>query len=252
MRETMPAKTDHPSFIQPQNQDSRLWRYMGFTKFVSLISSGSIFLCRADLFKDPFEGSYSKANVALRPQVYKDMPSEQLGTMMAQMASFAKWVREWTYINCWHANEFESAAMWDLYAKTNEAVAIETTYQKLKDALPEKVFLGLVKYIDYEKEWLPEGNSFYPFTHKRKSFEHEKEVRAVIQELPSKEKKVEVGKQNNQPGVSVPVLLNDLITAIYVAPTAPAWLAELVTDVSIKYGLSATVRKSDLYSEPVF
>ena len=142
--------------------------------------------------------------------------------------------------------------MWDLYAKTNEAVAIETTYQKLKNVLPKKVFLGLVKYIDYESEWLPEGNSFYPFTHKRKSFEHEKEVRAVIQELPSNEKGIEVGKQNNQLGVSVPIALNDLIATIHVAPTAPAWLAELVTEVSIKYDLSATVRKSDLYSEPVF
>jgi hypothetical protein len=122
---------------------------MDFTKFVSLISSGSLFFCRADLFKDPFEGSYSKANVALRPQVYKGMPEEQLGKMMAQMARFAKWVREWTYINCWHTNEYESAAMWDLYAKTNEAVAIETSYGKLKNVLPENVFLGCVKYIDY-------------------------------------------------------------------------------------------------------
>ena len=248
----MSAKTDHPCFIQPQNNDSRLWRYMDFTKFVSLASSGSLYFCRADLFKDPFEGSYSKANVALRPQVYKDMTSEQLGKMMAQMSGFAKWIREWTYINCWHANEYESAAMWDLYAKTNEAVAIETSYQKLKNALPEKVFLGCVKYIDYESEWLPEGNSFYPFTHKRKSFEHEKEVRAVIQHLPSKENGIEVGKKNSQTGTMVPVVLNDLITTIHVAPTAPAWLADLVADVSERYEISAAVKKSDLYSGPVF
>jgi hypothetical protein len=165
---------------------------MDFTKFVSLISSKSLFFCRADLFKDPFEGSYSKANVALRPHVYKDMPSEKLGKMMEQMSSLAKWVREWTYISCWHANEYESAAMWDLYAKTDEAVAIETTYKKLKSVLPGKAFLGLVKYIGYESEWLPEGNTFYPFMHKRKSFEHEKEVRAVIQDLPTTDKGVEV------------------------------------------------------------
>jgi hypothetical protein len=225
---------------------------MDFTKFVSLASSGSLFFCRADLFKDPFEGSYSKANVALRPQVYKDMSKEQLGKMMAQMAGFAKWIREWTYINCWHANEYESAAMWDLYAKTNEAVAIETTYQKLKKVLPEKAFIGYVKYIDYESEWLPEGNSFYPFTHKRKSFEHEREVRAVIQELPSNENGIEVGKKNCKSGVTVPIALNDLITTIHVSPTVPTWLAELVDEVRAKYELSAVVKKSDLYSEPVF
>lgn len=246
------AKTDHPCFVQPQNEDCRLWRYMDFTKFVSLISSKSLFFCRADLFKDPFEGSYSKANVALRPHVYKDMPSEQLGKMMEQMSSFAKWVREWTYISCWHANEYESAAMWDLYAKTNEAVAIETTYRKLKSVLPDKAFLGLVKYIDYESEWLPEGNTFYPFMHKRKSFEHEKEVRAVIQDLPTTDKGVEVGKKNNQMGINIPVVLNDLISGIHVAPTSPVWLAELLAEVSAKYDVSASVKKSDLYSEPVF
>lgn len=225
---------------------------MDFTKFVSLVSSGSLFFCRSDLLKDPFEGSYSKANVVLRPQVYKDMPSDEFGMMMEQMPGFAKWVREWTYINCWHANEYESAAMWDLYAKTNEAVAIETSYQKLKNVLPENAFIGYVNYIDYESEWLPEGNTFYPFTHKRKSFEHEKEVRAVIQELPKNENGIEVGKQNTQPGTMVPTVLNDLITTIHVAPTAPAWLAELVAEVREKYEISATVRKSDLYSEPVF
>jgi hypothetical protein len=180
------------------------------------------------------------------------MPEDQLGKMMAQMAGFAKWVREWTYINCWHANEYESAAMWDLYAKTNEAVAIETSYIKLKNALPENAFLGCVKYIDYDSEWLPEGNSFYPFTHKRKSFEHEREIRAVIQELPSNDNGIEVGKQNGSPGTSVPIILNDLITTIHVAPTAPAWLADLVAEVSSRYEISAAVRKSDLYSEPVF
>lgn len=225
---------------------------MDFTKYVSLIAYSSLFFCRSDLFKDPFEGSYSKANLALRPHVYKDVPSEQLKKMTEQISGFSKWVREWTYINCWHANDFESAAMWDLYTKTDDAVAVETTYQRLKNALPDNSFLGLVNYIDYDSEWLPEGNSFYPFMHKRKSFEHEKEVRAVIQELPITDKGIEVGKPNNQPGIKIPVLLNNLIVGIHVAPTAPTWLADIVAEVSAKYNVSASVKQSNLYSEPVF
>ncbi|MFC6672290.1 hypothetical protein [Marinobacterium aestuariivivens] len=156
----MPATTTHMCFNQPENMDVRLWRYMDFTKFVSLISSGNIFFSRSDLFKDPFEGSYSKANIALRPHLYKDMPSDQFEKMTIQLTTFSKWVREWTYISCWHANNYESAAMWDLYAKTNESVAIETTYKKLVGVLPENAYVGLVNYIDYETEWLPEGNFF--------------------------------------------------------------------------------------------
>lgn len=225
---------------------------MDFTKFVSMISHSSLFFCRADLFKDPFEGSYSKANVALRPQVYKNIQSEQFEKMIKHHSKFSKWIRKWTYINCWHNNEYESAAMWDLYAKMDSAIAIESRYQKLKSVLPEKAYLGLVRYIDYESEWIPEGNSFYPFMHKRKSFEHEKEIRSVIQDLPTSDKGIEIGKHNGLTGISIPVALNDLITGIYVAPTAQAWFADLVAEVSVKYNVSAPVKKSNLYSEPVF
>lgn len=240
----MPAQIQHPSFPQPENREMRLWRYMDFTKFVALISSANLFFCRADLFRDPFEGSYSKVNLSMRPEIYKDIPGTE--SILTQMSDFYKRVRGLTFINCWHANEYESAAMWDLYAKTNEAVAIETTYEKLQNILPNEAFLGCVKYIDYETDWLPEGNSFNPFMHKRKSFEHEREVRSVIQEI----------KGNNtdaQPsGISVPIVLDEMISSIHVAPTAPDWFADLVTEVSAKYDLTIGVKRSDLYSDPVF
>jgi hypothetical protein len=225
----------------------RLWRYMDFTKFVSLISSSKLFFCRADRFKDPFEGSYPKANLLMRPEVYEGTIAE---AMLPQLSAHYSYLREWTFISCWHANEFESAAMWDLYGKTNQAVAIETSYAKLQHVLPEEAFLGFVKYIDYETEWLPEGNSFYSFMHKRKSFEHEKEVRAVMHEYSRAD--LVTHAPNPEHGMSVPIMINELISNVHVAPTAPKWLADLVAEVAAKYGLSATVKKSDLFSEPVF
>jgi hypothetical protein len=222
----------------------RLWRYMDFTKFVALISSANLFFCRADLFRDPFEGSYSKVSLSMRPEIYKDIPGTE--SVLRQLSDFYKQVRGFTFINCWHANEYESAAMWDLYAKTNEAVAIETTYDKLQNILPDEAFLGCVKYIDYETDWLPEGNSFNPFMHKRKSFEHEREVRSVIQEIKG-------DNTDAQPsGISVPIVLDEMISSIHVSPTAPDWFADLVTEVSAKYDLTIGVKRSDLYSDPVF
>jgi hypothetical protein len=53
-------------------------------------------------------------------------------------------------------------------------------------------------------------------------------------------------------GINIPVVLNDLISGIHVAPTSPVWLAELLAEVSAKYDVSASVKKSELYSEPVF
>ncbi len=246
------ANVDHPCFRQPENNNLRLWRYMDFTKFVALVATKTLFFCRLDHFEDPFEGSYSKANVALRPQVYKDVPKDKLETMMAAIGNFTKWVREWTYVNCWHANEFESAAMWKLYAHTNEALAVETDYQTLSNTLPLKAFLGLVNYIDYETEWLPEGNAFYPSMHKRKSFEHEREVRAVIQELPSNENGIRTGLKNNVDGLHIDIDVGMLVKCVHVSPTSPGWFHSLVNHTAKQFGFSFEVKKSNLYSEPVF
>ncbi len=239
----MPASIDHRCFIQPPSEDIKLWRYMDFTKFVSLISSQTLFFCRSDLFEDPYEGSYSKANLKLRPYVYTSMQSSEYESMANNLANFSKNIRQHTYINCWHVNEYESAAMWKLYAKTNESIAIVTDYETLKNSLEEKIYLGLVTYIDYEKDWLPEGNSFYPFLHKRKSFEHEKEARAIIQELSMNESKM---------GLNIQIDMNKLIKEIYVSPDAPSWIVDLTEEIAKKYGVNAIVLKSDLGAAPVF
>ena len=51
--------------------DAVLWRYMSFTKFVSLLTKKSLFFARADKLGDPFEGSLSQVNIDLRPEIYK-------------------------------------------------------------------------------------------------------------------------------------------------------------------------------------
>ena len=47
---------EHPTFIQPENEGIKVWRYMDFTKFVLLIDSRRLYFTRADKFDDPFEG----------------------------------------------------------------------------------------------------------------------------------------------------------------------------------------------------
>jgi hypothetical protein len=237
------ARLDHQCFRQPENKKLRLWRYMDFTKFVFLISSKKLFFCRSDLLGDPFEGSYSQANIALRPLFYEQIPKN----ILSDISNYAKWLREWTYINCWHANEYESAAMWKLYAQSSEAVAIETDYQTLADALPENVYLGLVNYIDYDTQWLPEGTTYFPFTHKRKSFEHEREVRAVVQEGV-----IQTGLKNSLSGIEIDIDVSMLVKCVHVSPTSPDWFYTLVDVTAKQFGFIFQVRKSNLAAEPVF
>ncbi|MFM5845328.1 hypothetical protein ACET69_00920 [Aeromonas veronii] len=246
------AAEQHPCFEAPENLETKIWRYMDFTKFMSLLDTSSLFLSRVDKFDDPYEGATSHFNITARPMVYADakIPVE----VGHQLGEFIRKSREWTYVNCWHLNDHESAAMWKLYAQTNEAVAIQSRFSVLQDLLPEKTYVGRVKYIDYDKDWLPEGNGFWPFVHKRKSFEHEKELRILSQELPlsASDDTINFNQKNDTFGKNIEIDLNQLIEAVYISPDAPAWFFELVKGAIDRYGYSFQVIQSDLARKPVY
>ncbi len=248
----MPANTTHEVFKQPEDTNIRIWRFMNFTKFVSLISSKSLYLPQTSFFDDPYEGSYPKAN-------FETDTKGKLNSIPSDIEDVSKWVRnfkQWTYVNCWHLNEYESAAMWKLYSTTSESIAIETTYENLKQVLPEDVYLGKVKYIDYDKERLSTENLFEPFVTKRKSFEHEKEIRIVRQDLPLEIRDskpfLNMDKKNDRYGININIDLNKLIKTIHISPEAPNWFFDLVIEVIEKYDISCEVKKSDLYNDPIY
>ena len=94
-----------PPLLDVPADDAKLWRYMDLSKFIDLLDTSTLYLTRAALFEDRFEGSYPKAN-AVEPQ----------GDPSSRLAPLRRKLRDWYYVNCWHMNEYEPAAMWDLYA----------------------------------------------------------------------------------------------------------------------------------------
>ena len=102
----------------------------------------------------------------------------------------------------------------------------------LANLLPESVFIGMVDYVDWENHWIPEGNLFYPFMHKRKSFEHEKEIRAVITDFPTTDDG-SLPKTILEKGRNIEVDIQKLIKAVHISPSAPDWIKEIITQ-SIK------------------
>ena len=206
----MPAESDHPVFEAPADPNVKIWRYMDFTKFISIVDSNSLFFSRADMLGDPFEGSMSFLNKEKWPSMY----SSEVLKALNSSTSHNIWMRQWTFVNCWHMNEVESVAMWQLYAKSSEAVAIQSTYQDLHRLLPNDTYIGVVKYIDYKTQWMPEGNAFYPYVHKRRSFEHERELRAIRVVHHTKDFDGDSGfdytKTNSESGELVPLDLHYL------------------------------------------
>ena len=244
------SQQKHPSFPTPADPNVAIWRYQDFTKFVSMLEHGGLFFCRADRLGDPFEASYSRVNEQrLRAiQETTEIPAKAFRTIR----EFYRWVRQWTMVNCWHVNEHESAAMWRLYAKSDEAVAIRSTYARLRGCFENDVLIGLVRYIDYDRDVLPEASWFDLVMHKRKSFEHERELRAVWSKLPENHKGIDMSATATEAGVWKKVCLSELTDRVHVAPGAASWLKDLVQRVCITYGLHKPVIQSSLDDEPLF
>jgi hypothetical protein len=267
---------EHPAFTKPQGNKIKIWRYMDFTKFVSLLGKEQLFFARADKLGDPFEGSYPKENVQQRAIAYKKMMGQLPSYLQESFRGrgeasnqFFKNLKNFIFINSWHESRQESAALWKLYLKSNEGVAIQSTFGRLKGCFKQgtpDIYIGEVHYIDYQTEKISESNFFNSFLHKRRSFEYEKEIRALVLEYTRQRAEVlEYARRKDEgvhtpskppssvaAGVPVDVDLEELIANIYVAPENPKWFVELVKSVTRKYGLNKPVVQSTLDAKPLY
>lgn len=233
------------TLFEKPNSETKIWRYMDFTKFVYMLEKGGLFFPKVDSFNDPYEGSYSRGNLSMRKFVFSR--SKDKKKFQGQIDEI-KNIRPHININCWHMNDFESAGMWKLYSKTNESICIQTTFERLEKALPNKIRFGKVKYINYDKDWIPESDVYYPFIYKRLSFEHERELRAIFD---STENDFDESFEKNENGYWINLNLQTLVQRIYVSPEAQDWFVELVEKVKNKYNLTLKrVYKSPLNNEP--
>jgi hypothetical protein len=250
---------DHPEFVAPEDDKIKIWRYMDFTKLISLLDTGCLFFARADSVDDPFEGSYPRKNVELRKSVPKELDGESKDQYLKDINNNNNHYKQWpkyTAISCWHMNEFESAAMWSLYLKSDEGIAIQSSYKKLKKSIidDEKVYLGVVKYIDYNSHFIEKNNNtLIPFVLKRKSFEHERELRAVMVKKPISSGIIDFNKETIKGGVPIKVNIEELIDKIYIAPNAPKWFYSLVKKIiNEMYKFDIEVLPSDINNTPMF
>ncbi|MDR3502216.1 MAG: DUF2971 domain-containing protein [Legionella sp.] len=245
----MPADTNHTIADQPVNRDISIWRYMDLPKFLALLSTRMLYFPRADLLGDKFEGSVSNINAKLYLERYHANP----GNVASPDREIYRGLREYVYVSCWHMNESESAAMWSLYGGQKGAIAIRTTYSSLAEALPEDAILGKVTYADYQNHFIPEDFIETIYMHKRASFSHEREVRALLFNIPKgNSENSDLRTPIRSPGISIPVDLDTFIRTVYLSPEAPTWYEELLRDLLRRYGTSLDLLRSDLDDDPIF
>jgi len=224
-------------YVAAPDSNVSLWRYMDFTKLLSLLESQALYFARADTFEDPYEGEWTAATAAL----FEKVDNKKALSLPAKL-------QQRYFISCWCASEHESAALWKLYLQGIEGVAVRSDLSSLSAVLaeaPQKIVIAEVAYLDYDSNvQIPWTKGFLPmFTRKRRSFSHEHEVRAIIF--------VPKASSKGAAGIEVPVSLSTLLKKIYVSPSAAPWFANLVERVLRRYEVSVPIETSDLYRRPV-
>ena len=241
-----PAPFEHSFLTKPALADP-LWRYMDFSKFVAMLVNGGLYLSRIDRLGDIYEGWVPKpvkkhyGGFFVQEEMERDNELRKRSSVE----------RRNYYVSCWHANDEQSDAMWKLYVKGAEGIAIRTTCRNLQASLadtPEELWLYKVMYTNYEKEPNHGGSMLRACLTKRKPFAHEEEVRVIW--YMGEDSKFSPQKGTLDSGFYVQCNLANLIEQVYVAPTEHPWFVPIVKDILEKYGINAEVIQSGLNLMP--
>lgn len=218
----------HKCFEEVPN-DTIIWRYMTFDKFLYLLREKKLYFNRADNFSDQSECTLTTIDMNLF-RYNKDAKE------------YWKQERKRNFINCWIECNYELALMWDTYGKNG--VAISTSVGKLKESLSDDkehdIYLSRVKYVDYDtgsSQNYGEPLNFHRIPMmKRIYFNQEKEIRLLY----FKE------KVTNKKGVAVSVDINKLINRIVVYPKASDYFLKLVNQELFECKLGILAEESKI------
>lgn len=273
------------SGVNIPKDETKVWRYMDLAKLLSILETKTLFFPTVDLLRkmaDAREGSLQN----LEPSQYvggteKSKRDIWGGVVLPVMDKVA---RKQVAVSCWYVSDHESNAMWKSYLHSNEGIAIQTTFGKLKEAFDNQhpnwleyggnfvgqkipIVAGQVEYVDWQSV-LSNTKPMKQFFYKGVSFDHERELRLIAKLFPlvGSPDNLEKGQSFNVEtinethlglsakaleqvsranGVSLPIILDKLITNIYVVPTAAKWFADLIHHIRTRYELSADVQWSD-------
>lgn len=120
-------------------------------------------------------------------------------------------------------------------------VAIRTTFAHLKHAFDDdlNVRIGRVRYLDFRTQFADVNDAIF---RKRKSLQHEQEVRAVIR----------ASDEASGAGLTRSVQLQDLIREVVVSPFAPTWFESVVRDLMQRFDVQLPLRTSEILLQPFF
>ena len=225
-----------------------VWRYVTAERFVWLMENAKVYFPAASQFSDPFEGAVA----VLAPDYPIDPRYEEMDS--SERAFFE--LKRLTKLNCWHRAQYESDAMWKLYAGESKGLAICSTPARMRAAFHpfrlaptygiEDLWAGPVRYEDLMKVRLRAAGMLERFFYKHRAFEWEREFRLAISVRMAEEFGVSVPDD----GIEVSVDLDALIEHIMLGPALTGPQVEQIIEHARVAGLGKRVVKSSLLGYP--
>jgi hypothetical protein len=267
------VQKQRPFFRSPADENVPVWRYMDLTKFVWMLHNRALYFPNVLTMNDPYEGYYTQGLAPSKESeeiFIRNMCARESGTFSVESEDHRESLRafyrrfleglkvttELFYVSCWHMNEEESSAMWKLYTSHGDSVCVRSTYQQLSQELPDDCYLGCVNYINYKTDMFDVYEFLNFVVHKRKSFEHEREVRAVINNALTLTAtgmyQPPYPAVNDRKAIVVPINLPRLINEVYVSPDAKPPFLDVVQQLISTYGLDVPVNQSEVNAPPAY
>lgn len=215
--------------VQPENIEIDAWRYLDTAKFVSLLLFRALPLIRIDRFDDKFEGLYTRRLPSELAEIVKanGMDPSVITEQINSMTRSAEESRRYVFASCWCLQDHESEAMWRIYCKGGDGIAIVLPYNKLCNSVSNtpKTYSGSVKYIDFDNQLIRQANPVKRAMYKRREFAHEHEARVLH---------YDPGLRDRQEPLPEAILLPwdaaKLVERIVISPYAPAWYFDSVCE----------------------
>ena len=253
------------NFGRGERGNTKVWRYIDFSRFVSLIENKAIHFSDVYAFEDMYDGIFNCLNeddhyIIQTNGKIVPMAAPSPGSINAENSDRSKElirllhqiILRATGVSCWRLDDHESHAMWRIFVRADEGLAIESTLDKLTDSVSAEEYhliIGKVRYIDYATQKIPITNLMNAFFYKNKYYEHEKELRLICYRIDS-DSSDPVAVPNYRPlpagGLDLRVDVSKLINAIYISPYAPKWFGDLVERMVQRYGLDVPIYSSKI------
>jgi len=230
--------------LKKSDLDRPIYRVISFERLLELFVSGKNTLVKPSEWADTFENFILKSKVRLRS---------------GEVIQYNYFDR--LYGQCWTLHS-ASDAMWQIYSPNRNNLRIKTTIRKLRDSLyavhpslPDvKCCVGKVKYLSkealldvakktFDDSGIAVEGIFRSLLIKRLAFIHEKEVRALYQELDDEGFSDRLYRYEFNP--------HDLVSQIMIDPRRSVSEYKVIKDIIHKTtGFKGEIKRSSLYTMP--